>query len=88
MYNVKGTHHLIWQASQLIWQRRIVAKVTAQFYVNGVIVILCKYLLAICSAQDPAGRRINFSGLVFASKAILRQNTSHAAVSRLFYPFH
>ena len=42
--NVEGTHHLIWQTSHHIWQQRILTKVAAQCYVNGVIEILCKYL--------------------------------------------
>ena len=45
--NVEGTHHLIWQTSHLICQRRILAKVAAQNYVNGVIEILCKYLQSV-----------------------------------------
>ena len=44
LYNVEGAHHLIWQTSHLIWQRRILAKVSAQCYVNGVIEVLSKYL--------------------------------------------
>ena len=37
----------------------------------------------ICSARVLAGSRINFEGLAFASKAILRQNTADHAVSQL-----
>ena len=44
-------------------------------------------VLAICSAQVAAGRRINYEGLAFASKAILRQNTLHHAVSEFGLPF-
>ena len=44
-------------------------------------------VLAISSAQVPAGRRINFEGLAFASKAILRQNTSDPAICRLCLSF-
>ena len=84
--NVEGTHHLIWQTSHLIWQRVILAKVSAQYYVNGVIEILCKYLQS-CSVQVPAGRRISFEGLTLASKAILRQNTSDHAICKLCLPF-
>ena len=46
-----------------------------------------KTRLAICSKQVLAGRRINFESLVFASEAILRQNTSDLAVSRPCLPF-
>ena len=42
--------------------------------------------LAICSAQVPAGGRINLEGLAFARKAVLRQNTSDHAVCRLCLP--
>ena len=42
--NVEGTHQLIWQTSHLIWQQRILAKVAAQCYCNGVMEILCTYL--------------------------------------------
>ena len=44
-------------------------------------------VLAICSAQLLAGRRINSEGLAFASKAILRQNTSDDAICQLCLPF-
>ena len=44
-------------------------------------------VLAICSKQVLAGRRINSEGLAFASNAILRQNTSDHAVSRHCLPF-
>ena len=44
-------------------------------------------VLAICTEQVPAGRRINFEGQAFASKAIMRRNTSDHAVSRLCLPF-
>ena len=40
-------------------------------------------VLAICSVQVPAGRRINFEGLAFASKTILRKNTSDPAICQL-----
>ena len=42
--NVEGTHHLIWQTSHLIWQQRLLAKIPAQCYVNGVVEIFYKYL--------------------------------------------
>ena len=44
-------------------------------------------VLAICLAQVLAGRRINFEGLAFASKAILRQNMSDPATCQLCLPF-
>ena len=44
-------------------------------------------LSAICSVQVPAGRRINFEDLAFASKVILRQNTSGRAICQLCLPF-
>ena len=62
-------------------------KVAAQCYVN---VVSCRYFVqvfAICSAQVLAGRRINFEGLAFASKAILGQNTSDHVISQLCLPF-
>ena len=37
--------------------------------------------------QVLAGRRINFEGLAFTSKAIFRQNTSDPAVCQLYLPF-
>ena len=62
----------------------ILIKVAAQrvkLYVNGVIEILCKYLQSAGGKYLLAGRRINFEGLTFASKAILRQNTSDHVIS-------
>ena len=44
-------------------------------------------VLGICSVQVPAGRRSNFEGLAFTSKAILRQNRSDPAIRQLFYRF-
>ena len=44
-------------------------------------------VLAICSVQVPAGRRINFEGPAFGSKTILRQNTSDHAICQLCVPF-
>ena len=44
-------------------------------------------VLTICSVQVLAGRRINFECLAFASKAILRQNTSDPAICQLYLPF-
>ena len=44
-------------------------------------------VLPICSVQVPAGRRINFEGLAFARKVILRQNTSDHAICQLRPPF-
>ena len=44
-------------------------------------------VLASCSEQVLAGRRINFEGLAFACKAILRQNTSDPAICQLCLPF-
>ena len=41
---LEGTHPLIWQKFPLIWQRRIVIKVSVQYYVSGVKEIVCKYL--------------------------------------------
>ena len=45
-------------------------------------------VIAIGSAQGLAGRlrRINFEGLAFASKAILKQNKSDHAVSQVCLP--
>ena len=43
--------------------------------------------LAICLMQVMAGRWINFEGLAFASKAILRQNTAEHAICQLCLPF-
>ena len=83
---VEGTHPLTWQKFPLIWQRRILTKVAAQCYVNGAIWDFVQ-ALAICLTQVLAGKRINIEGLAFASKAILRQNTSHPAVNRLCLPF-
>ena len=40
-------------------------------------------VLPIWSVQVPAGRRINFEGLAFARKVILRQNTSDHAICQL-----
>ena len=70
----------------LIWQRKIVT-VTVQCYANGIDNRHFVKVLATCSEQVLAGRRINFEGLAFASKTILRQNTSDHAVSRLCLPF-
>ena len=44
-------------------------------------------VLAICLAQVLAGRRINFEGLAFAGKAILRQNTSDPVICQLLLLF-
>ena len=44
-------------------------------------------VLAICSVQVPAGRRIHYECLAFASKAILRQNMSDPAICQLCLPF-
>ena len=44
-------------------------------------------VLGICSVQVPAGRRSNFEGLAFTSKAILRQNRSDPAIRQLFLSF-
>ena len=72
-----------------IWQRRILAEVPAQCYVNGDYKEIVQ-VLAISSAQVPAGGRINFGGLVFACKAILRQNTSDSVIWRvcLLFPLN
>ena len=83
--NVEGSRLLFWQTFHLIWQRRILAKVAAQCYVNGVIEILCEYL-------QSARRKYRLADgstlrAAFASKATLRQNTLHPAVSRLWLPF-
>ena len=48
---------------------------------------VCRGVLAICSPQVPAGRRINFEGLAFGNKAILRQNTSDHVISQPCLPF-
>ena len=44
-------------------------------------------VLAICLGQVLAGRQINFEGLAFASKAILRQNMLDSAICQLCLPF-
>ena len=86
LYNVEGTHHIIWQTSHLIWQRRILVKVPAECYVNGVIEFLCKYLQS-AQCKYLAGRRINFESLAFASKLILGQNRSAHGICQLCLPF-
>ena len=83
--NVEGTHPLIWQKFPRIWQRSILIKVSVQCYANGA--RSCVQVLAICTEQVPAGRRVNFEGLALASNTILRQNTSDHAVNRLCLPF-
>ena len=65
----------------------IVVKVAVQCYVNGVIEILCQYLQSAQNKYMAGRRRTNFEGLAFASKAILRKNTSDHAVSRLCLHF-
>ena len=45
-------------------------------------------VLAICSEQVLAGRRINFEGLAFASETILRQKTRILPLADLVYLFH
>ena len=45
-------------------------------------------VLAICSEQVLAGRRINSEGLAFASEAILRQNRRIVPLADLVYLFH
>ena len=69
IYNVEGTHPLIWQKFPIIWQQGILASLSP---------MLCQWghrnfmqVIAICSVQVTAGRRISFEGLAFASKAIL-----------------
>ena len=83
---LKGHISLSGQASPNIWHRGILIKVAAQCNVNRVIEILCKYLQSARHKYLLAGRRINFEGLAFASKAILRQNASDHAVSQLCLP--
>ena len=43
-------------------------------------------VLVICLVQELAGRQINFEGLAFVIKAILKQNTLDPAISQLYPP--
>ena len=80
------------EAKSLIWQKFPLSG--SEDYHKSRSPMLCQWdyrdfvqVLAICSEQVLAGRRINFEGLAFTSEAVLRQNTSDHAVSRPCLPF-
>ena len=82
---LKGHAYLIWQTLPYLAMkdsRKSPSPMLCQWGYRDIVQVL-----AISSAQVPAGRRINFGGLAFASKAILRQNTSDPAICRLCLSF-
>ena len=83
--NVEGSPYPIWQNLTLSGNEGFSQKSQPNVMSMGYRDIV--QVLAISSAQVPAGRRINFGGLAFASKAILRQNTSDPAICRLCLSF-
>ena len=82
---LKGHVYLIWQTLPYLAMkdsRKSPSPMLCQWGYRDIVQVL-----AISSAQVPAGRRINFEGLAFASKAILRQNTLDPAICRLCLSF-
>ena len=83
--NVEGSRHLISQTSPYLAtndSRKSLSPMLCQWGYRNIVQVP-----AISSAQVPSGRRINFDGLAFATKAILRQNTSDPAIFRLCLSF-
>ena len=83
--NVGESHHLIWKTSPYL------AMMDSR---NSPSPMLCQWgyrdimqVLAISSAQVPAGRWSNFESLAFASKAILIHNTLEHAICQLCLSF-